>query len=47
MIEILVSLIIAGAATYFLYKNIKNRSKGSCNCGSCSSHCPEYDQNKK
>ncbi|MBW6411247.1 FeoB-associated Cys-rich membrane protein [Clostridium sp. YB-6] len=40
MMEILVTIIIFIFAIYIIFKNIKNSSKGKCNCGSCSKHCP-------
>lgn len=44
--EILVTIIIIAVAAYIIYKNFKKSSKGQCNCGSCSSHCPKYKENK-
>ncbi|WP_392486337.1 FeoB-associated Cys-rich membrane protein [Haloimpatiens sp. FM7315] len=44
--EIIITLIIILAASYFLYKNIKNKASGKCDCSSCSSHCPNYKKNK-
>ena len=45
--EILATIVIALLASFIIYKNIKKSSKGGCNCGSCSSHCPKYDNNKE
>lgn len=42
--EIFITVIIVAAAVFILYKNIKNKKNGGCNCGSCSSHCPQYKQ---
>jgi ferrous iron transport protein B len=42
LIEILVASILAVSATYMLYKNIKKKASGGCDCGSCSSHCSRY-----
>lgn len=41
--EILITVLIALLASFIIYKNIKKSSKGNCNCGSCSSHCPKYN----
>ncbi|OBR91184.1 virus attachment protein p12 family protein [Clostridium ragsdalei P11] len=41
MLEIIVTIIIAGTALYILYRNIKNKAKGKCDCGCCTgSKCP-------
>lgn len=45
--EILITLILVSAAFYFLYKNIRNKAKGKCDCSSCSSHCPYYKNKHK
>lgn len=45
--EFVIALIIACTAGFALYKNIKGNKSGGCNCGSCSSHCPVYDQKVK
>ncbi|ADK15227.1 MULTISPECIES: FeoB-associated Cys-rich membrane protein [Clostridium] len=43
MLEIIVTTIIAVTALYILYKNIKNKAKGKCDCGSCAgSKCPYH-----
>jgi NAD-dependent dihydropyrimidine dehydrogenase PreA subunit len=39
--EILITIVIAVLAAYILFKNLKKKSKG-CNCGSCTSKCPNY-----
>lgn len=39
--EILITIIIAILAIFILFKNLKKKSKG-CNCGSCTSKCPNY-----
>ncbi|MDP4143024.1 MAG: FeoB-associated Cys-rich membrane protein [Bacillota bacterium] len=39
MVEIIVTLLIAISAAYFLYKNIKKKASGSCDCGHCSKSC--------
>ncbi|WP_072985687.1 FeoB-associated Cys-rich membrane protein [Clostridium cavendishii] len=44
--EIFITILIVLLAIFIILKNIKNSSKGQCNCGSCSSHCPKY-KNKK
>lgn len=42
VVQIIITGIIAFAAVYILYKNIKKKSSGGCHCDSCSSHCPSY-----
>lgn len=47
--ELVIGIGIVALAAYILVKNIKNKKKGGCNCGSCSSKCPMYkdsSQNK-
>lgn len=41
--EILVTLIIVALAAYIIFKTVRKSSKGGCNCGSCSDHCPMYE----
>ncbi|WP_102401028.1 FeoB-associated Cys-rich membrane protein [Haloimpatiens massiliensis] len=41
--EILITLLLVSIAFYFLYKTIRNKAKGKCDCSSCSSHCPYYE----
>ncbi|WP_138202923.1 FeoB-associated Cys-rich membrane protein [Haloimpatiens lingqiaonensis] len=45
--EILITLALISIAFYFLYKSIRNKAKGKCDCSSCSSHCPYYDNKLK
>lgn len=45
--EIIATIVIGLFAVFIIYKNIKKSSKGDCNCGSCSSHCPKYKDDKK
>ncbi|MBM7871117.1 ferrous iron transport protein B [Clostridium pascui] len=42
IIQYIITAAIVGSAVYILYKNIKNKGQGKCDCGSCSSHCPSY-----
>jgi ferrous iron transport protein B len=42
MLEFTIASLIVIAAIYILYKNIKQKSSGKCNCGSCTSHCSKY-----
>jgi len=44
IIEILVTALIVVIAARILYKSIKKKAAGQCECGSCSSHCPKYDK---
>ncbi|WP_078695423.1 FeoB-associated Cys-rich membrane protein [Caloramator quimbayensis] len=43
MVEIIITSLIAAAALYFLYKSIKKKASGKCDCSSCSSHCSKYN----
>lgn len=42
LIEILVTIVLVAFASHILYKNIKKKSSGGCDCSSCSSHCGNY-----
>jgi len=42
LIEILITAALIGTAGYILYKKIKDKAAGKCDCSSCSSHCPMY-----
>jgi ferrous iron transport protein B len=39
VVEILITGVIVIAALLILFKNIKNKSKGGCNCGDGSHDC--------
>ncbi|WP_084284219.1 FeoB-associated Cys-rich membrane protein [Clostridium lundense] len=41
-LQIVITSVIVISAVYILYKNIKNKATGKCDCGSCSSHCSSY-----
>lgn len=41
MLEILITILIVILAAFLLFKNLKKKSKG-CNCGSCTSKCPNF-----
>jgi heterodisulfide reductase subunit C len=41
MLEILITILIVVLAAFLLFKNLKKKSKG-CNCGSCTSKCPNF-----
>ena len=43
--EIIITIIIVSLAISILFKTFKKSLKGNCSCGSCSNHCPMY-QNK-
>lgn len=45
--EILITLILVAVSAFILYKNIKKKASGNCDCGSCSTHCPNYDKEHK
>ncbi|MEG0774790.1 FeoB-associated Cys-rich membrane protein [Clostridium sp.] len=42
--EILITAIIVISAGAILYRNLKRKSKGNCECGSCTSKCPKYEE---
>ena len=48
--EILITIIIIAFAIFILYKNIKNSSKGKCNCSNCptskSKNCCNKNKDK-
>ncbi|ARC85161.1 hypothetical protein U732_3831 [Clostridium argentinense CDC 2741] len=44
MIEILVTGGILIASAVILFKQIKKKGKGECNCGSCAAKCPNYKE---
>lgn len=39
IIEIVITLLIVATAAYIIYKNIKNKTQGKCDCTSCSHNC--------
>lgn len=43
IIEILVTIAIITFAALGLYKNIKKKASGKCDCGCCSNHCSKYN----
>ncbi|KAJ53522.1 ferrous iron transport protein B [Clostridium tetanomorphum] len=45
-LQIGITSAIVVFAVYILYKNIKNKANGKCDCGSCSSHCPSYKKDE-
>lgn len=45
IMEILITIFIFIFATFIIYKNFNNSSKGQCNCGSCTTTCPKYKSN--
>lgn len=45
MIQIIVTIIIALAVIYILFKNIKKSAKGDCSCnGTCAAKCPKKEK---
>lgn len=46
IIEILIAVIVFALATYFMYKQFKNRKNGVCSCDSCSAKCPNRNSDK-
>ncbi|WP_084767034.1 FeoB-associated Cys-rich membrane protein [Clostridium nigeriense] len=45
--EILITLVIVAFAAYIIFKTLRKSSKGGCSCGSCSNHCPMYEEKEK
>jgi ferrous iron transport protein B len=46
-IEIIATVLIFSLAAFILYRSIKNKADGKCDCSSCSSHCPNYKEKTK
>jgi ABC-type nickel/cobalt efflux system permease component RcnA len=46
-IEIIATVIIFSLAAFILYKNIRNKAAGKCDCSSCDRHCPNYKEKTK
>jgi ABC-type nickel/cobalt efflux system permease component RcnA len=46
-IEIIATVIIFSLAAFILYRSIKRKASGKCDCSSCSSHCPNYKEKKE
>ena len=44
-LEILITLILIALAAFILYKNVKKKASGGCDCGTCSAHCTKYNDN--
>jgi len=44
--EIVITVGIVALAAYIFYRSTSKRTKGECECGSCSSHCPMYEEKK-
>lgn len=50
IIEISITTTIIIAAGILLFRSIRKKAKGECDCGCCSNHCPKYydrDRNGK
>lgn len=45
MLELLITTFIVLLSVYIIYKNLKKKSSGKCDCGSCSAKCPNRKQN--
>lgn len=41
--EIIITIAIGTFTAFIIYRTIRKSSKGSCNCGTCSTHCPLYN----
>jgi ferrous iron transport protein B len=47
IIEIIITLLIVAVAAHIIYKNIKDKAQGKCECtSSCSHHCKNYKEPK-
>ena len=44
IVEILVTALIVIVAARILYKSIKRKAAGQCDCGNCSGHCSQYNK---
>ena len=42
IMEIIITIVIVAFAVSIIYRSFRKSSKGDCNCGSCSTHCPMY-----
>lgn len=42
--EIIITTVIIAFAAFIIYRKFKKTSKGECDCGTCSSHCPKYEE---
>ncbi|MCY6484575.1 FeoB-associated Cys-rich membrane protein [Clostridium aestuarii] len=47
IIEIILTIIIASLSVFTLVKSAKKKISGKCDCDSCSSHCPQYNNKNK
>jgi len=46
-VEILVTALIVIVAARILYKSIKRKAAGQCDCANCSGHCSQYKATSK
>ncbi|MFA9397091.1 MAG: FeoB-associated Cys-rich membrane protein [Clostridiaceae bacterium] len=46
MFEKIVTGIIVILTLYIIFKTVKNKKNGKCNCSDCSAHCPNYTESK-
>ncbi|MCY6370918.1 FeoB-associated Cys-rich membrane protein [Clostridium ganghwense] len=44
--EMFITILLIALAIFILVKSAKKKISGGCDCGSCSSHCPMYDEKK-
>ncbi len=42
IVEIIVTSAIVITAAGLLYRSVKKKANGECDCGSCSTHCPKH-----
>ena len=48
MVEIIITAVLVATAAFILIRNFKRKAQdGNCDCGSCSSHCPQYKTEDK
>lgn len=46
VIQIIITAAIVGFAGYMLFKNLKNKAKGKCDCSCCTHKCPSYKKDR-
>ena len=46
MMELVITTGIIALAVFIFYRSAKKKTTGDCDCGSCTSHCPLYEERK-
>ncbi|MFA7572953.1 MAG: FeoB-associated Cys-rich membrane protein [Lutispora sp.] len=44
--EVIITIGIVLLAVFIFYRSAKKKTTGDCDCGSCTSHCPLYEERK-